>query len=611
MERRLAAILAADVVGYSHLMGEDEMGTLEALKAHRKELLDPKVAEHHGRVVKLIGDGTLAEFPSVVEAVQCAVEIQQGMAARNVEIPEARRIEFRIGINLGDIIVEGDDIYGDGVNVAARLEGLAEPGGICVSRTVRNQVRDKLQVDFEDLGEQEVKNIARPVRVFRVHLDEEDRRTRARPRKTRTKPGRSVVFAVAGVVLLAAAAGLAAWWQPWRSEIDPEPSVAVLPFANQSSDSQDDYFSDGITEDIIAALGRFSNLMVFSRNAVFHYKDKPATPEQISRELGARYLVSGSVRKSGDRVRVTAELSDTAQATVLWSGRYEEGIDDIFAVQDEITQHVVGALVKRLNLVEQERALAKPTSNLKAYDFVLQGRSYIHKSTRSANFKARELIEKAIELDPEYASAYTWLARTHVYDALYGWTEWPDRSLQRADELLQEAMSLEDTNALTHQLLAEFHLYNGRHDLAAMEADRAIELNPNQPSSHAIRGTILLTEGSTEEAIPFFETAVRFDPQIDNAYFVELGMAYYLEDRYDDAIGLLEGTRVRVPDYVYSYVVLAAIYVETGQAADASNAAANVRRLWPFFKAAEFAQPYLDAAQRTRIIKALEDAGLN
>jgi class 3 adenylate cyclase/TolB-like protein len=552
MERRLAAILAADVVGYSHLMGEDETGTLEALKAHRRELLDPRVAEHHGRVVKLLGDGTLAEFPSVVEAVQCAVDIQRGMAARNAEVPEARRIEFRIGINLGDVIVEGDDIYGDGVNVAARLEGLADPGGICVSRTVRNQVRDKLQVGFEDLGEQEVKNIARPVRVFRVDLDGTGRRTPARPPRARTKPGRSAVLAVTGVVLLAAAAGLAAWWQPWRSEIEPEPSVAVLPFANQSSGAEDDYFSDGITEDIIADLGRFSNLMVFSRNAVFHYKDKPATPEEISRELGARYLVGGSVRRSGDRVRVRAQLSDAEQGTVLWSGRYEEGIDDIFAVQDEITQRVVGALVKRLDLVEQERAFAKPTSNLKAYDYVLKGRSYIYESIRSANFRARELFEKAIELDPAYASAYIWLARTHVNDALYGWTEWPDRSLQRCYELLQKGISLKDSSALAHQLLAEFHMYSGRLDLAAIEADRAIELNPNQPSSHAVRGTILLTEGSTEEAIPFLETAVRFDPQIDNAYFVELGIAYYLEDRYDEAIGLLEGTRVRAPDYAYS-----------------------------------------------------------
>jgi TolB-like protein len=504
---------------------------VQALGRGYGELLDPRVAEHHGRVVKLLGDGTLAEFPSVVEAVQCAVDIQRGMAARNAEVPEARRIEFRIGINLGDVIVEGDDIYGDGVNVAARLEGLADPGGICVSRTVRNQVRDKLQVGFEDLGEQEVKNIARPVRVFRVDLDGTGRRTPARPPRARTKPGRSAVLAVTGVVLLAAAAGLAAWWQPWRSEIEPEPSVAVLPFANQSSGAEDDYFSDGITEDIIADLGRFSNLMVFSRNAVFHYKDKPATPEEISRELGARYLVGGSVRRSGDRVRVRAQLSDAEQGTVLWSGRYEEGIDDIFAVQDEITQRVVGALVKRLDLVEQERAFAKPTSNLKAYDYVLKGRSYIYESIRSANFRARELFEKAIELDPAYASAYIWLARTHVNDALYGWTEWPDRSLQRCYELLQKGISLKDSSALAHQLLAEFHMYSGRLDLAAIEADRAIELNPNQPSSHAVRGTILLTEGSTEEAIPFLETAVRFDPQIDNAYFVELGMAYYLVDR--------------------------------------------------------------------------------
>ncbi|MEE9479310.1 MAG: tetratricopeptide repeat protein [Kiloniellales bacterium] len=417
--------------------------------------------------------------------------------------------------------------------------------------------------------------------------------------------------AVTGVVLLAAAAGLAAWLQPWKSEVAPEPSVAVLPFANQSGGSEDDYFSDGITEDIIAALGRFSNLMVFSRNAVFAYKDKPVTPEQISRELGVRYLVSGSVRRSGDRVRVTAQLSDAAQGTLLWSGRYEEGIDDIFAVQDEITQRVVGALVKRLNLVEQERALAKPTSNLKAYDYVLQGRFYIHEFGRAANFKSRELFEKAIELDPAYASAYTWLARTHVYDALYGWTQWPDRSFQRGYELLQKAISLEDSNALAHQLLAEIQVVRGRYDLAASEADRAIELNPNQPSSRAIRGTILLYEGHTEEAIPFLETAVRFDPQIDNSYFVELGMAYYLEDRYDEAIRLLEGMRVRAPDYAYSYMVLAAIYVETGQAEDASNAAANVRRLVPFFESTEFVQQYLDAAQRARIIEALQGAGLN
>ena len=610
MERRLAAILVADVVGYSRLMGQDEEGTLEALQVFRDELFDPKIDEHNGRIVKLMGDGTLVEFPSVVDAVRCAVDIQKGVAFRNAALAEERHIELRIGINLGDVIVEGDDLYGDGVNVAARLEGLAEHGGICVSSAVRNQIGSKLPYFFEDLGEKAVKNIEQPVHVFNVHLDAvHDRKTKTR-RRAATGKRKPALIAAFTVVILVAGSGIAAWLYPWGSGPDQLPSIAVLPFASLGGDSEDQYLSDGITEDIISALGRFPNLVVLSRNAVFVYKDNPATPEQISQQLNVRYLVEGSVRKSGNRVRVSTQLSDAERGVLLWSGRYDESTDDIFTIQDEITHNVVGALVGRLNLVEQERAFAKPTENLEAYDFMLQGRSFYYKNTRSANYKAQELFKKAIKLDPNYASPRAWLARSYLESALYGWTEWPMRSLENAYELAQKAVMLDDSSPIAHTILAAIHVLRNRHDLAENEADRAISLNYSHPDGHAIRGLVLVWRGRLEEAIQSLETAERFDPQLVPSWSIYLGWAYFLNDQHDLATQHFERMRVRNPEYPYVPVGLAAVYAEVGQEKDAARAAEKVRRVLPFFSSTEFAHQFRDTSHRERIVKALKKAGL-
>ncbi len=429
MERRLAAILAADVVGYSRLMGEDETGTLDALRAHREELIEPKIAEHEGRVVKLMGDGLLAEFPSAVEAVHCAVEIQHTMGERNAAVPAERRIVYRIGINIGDIIVEGDDIYGDGVNVAARLEGLAEPGGICVRRNVRNQVRDKLDIDFEELGEVAVKNIARPVRAFSVVLDAKAAAlvTPVVQRADKPERPRWIVAAVAVIVLLFAAGG-AFWWQPWAPDVQlaslermafplpDKPSIAVLPFTNMSDDPEQEYFADGITDDLITDLSKVSGLFVIARNSSFAYKGKTVTIRQVAEELGVRYVLEGSVRRAGDQVRINAQLIDAMTGGHLWAERYDRDQDDLFAMQDDVIEKIVSALAVRLTDTEQEQLTRIPTDNLEAYDYYLRAEQegfYNISSTGTFN-RTLSFYKRAIELDPAFADAYAGYARTAV-----------------------------------------------------------------------------------------------------------------------------------------------------------------------------------------------------
>ena len=388
IERRLAAILSADVVGYSRLMGEDEVGTLEALKAHRAEFVDPEIERHSGRIVKLMGDGALVEFASVVDAVECAIVVQRGMAERNTGVAEERRIEFRIGVNVGDIIVEGDDIYGDGVNVAARIEALAEPGGICISRAARDQVRDKLDITLGDMGEVEVKNIARPVRIFRVPID---------------------------------AAGADAGGGPARAAtaLPDKPSIAVLPFDNMSGDPEQEFFADGLTEDILTALSRFHGLFVISRNSAFVYKGKATNLQQVARDLGVQYVVEGSVRKAGNRVRVTVQLIDAEADRSIWAERYDRDLEDIFAVQDEVTTAIVATLPGRIDAAALERAERKLPENMAAHEFVMAGKTLHHRSRKADNDEAQRLLDRAIELDPKYAHAHSWKACTLAQSWVY------------------------------------------------------------------------------------------------------------------------------------------------------------------------------------------------
>ncbi|MCZ6523950.1 MAG: adenylate/guanylate cyclase domain-containing protein, partial [Alphaproteobacteria bacterium] len=376
MERRLAAIMATDVVGYSRLIRADEEGTIVALKALRADLIDPKIAEHHGRIVKLMGDGMLAEFPSVVDAVRAATETQRAVAERNAGLPVEKRIEFRVGINLGDVLIDGDDIHGDGVNVAARLEGLSEPGGICISGSVYDQVKNRIELSFEDLGQQEVKNIDEAVRVWRWAKDDE-----------------------------AAPVGPLGACEPLR--LPDKPSIVVLPFDDMSGDG-DPYFADGVTEDIITELSRFSSLFVIGRNSAFTYKGRAVKAQEVCRDLGVRYIVEGSVRRAGDRVRVTVQLIDSETGSHVWADRYDRELGDIFDLQDELTQAIVATLPGRLLLAEEKRIRRKPPQQMAAYDYVLAGRIHHHRVTSEDNAEALRLLELAIQLDPDFAEAYAW-----------------------------------------------------------------------------------------------------------------------------------------------------------------------------------------------------------
>jgi adenylate cyclase len=628
-KRKLTAILAADVAGYSRLMGADEAGTHALLTAYRA-VFAAAIAEHDGRLVGTAGDSVLADFPSVVEALNAAVEIQKEFAERNAELPAERRLRFRIGINLGDVIVDGEDIFGDGVNVAARVQALAEPGGIAVSGAVYDQVRNKLALGFRDRGAHRVKNIAEPVRVYGV-LPESVAMRRL------TRVGRSFWYAAisAGAAIMLLAGALTVWlnWPATQredraepsslteagttgdlseanSELASTPTIAVLPFDNQGGDPERDYFSDGITEDVIAALGRFSSVLVMSWDAVAPYKGEMVTPEQLSQDLNVRYVVDGSVRRAGDQLRVTTRLTDAKRGVLLWSERYDRAVDDLFAVQDDITRQVVSALAIRVTYLEQERALGKPTDNLNAYDHYLRARQHFRQFTRSTNVLAQELLEKAIELDPNYADAYAALAWTHTKSAEMGWTEWPDRALERAHDLAQAAVRLDPSNQLAHILLAIFYTYHQNYELALEELDRATEANPNHAGNHAERGWVLLLGGRSGDAITALEEAVRFDPRPTPNTFSNLAMAYYLQGRYDDAIATLEGAVGRYPHHVPLHIALAASYAEAGRTDDAARAAVEVRRWHPFFEADLYGEVFRNPAERDRIRASLRKAGL-
>ena len=478
VERRLAAILSADVVGYSRLMGEDEAGTLAVLQAHRAECLDPEIAAYKGRIVKLMGDGALVEFPSAVDAVECAVAVQRGMAERNAEVPEDRRIAFRIGINLGDVIIDGDDIYGDGVNIAARLQELADPGGVCVSASIHEQVEGKLDVAFDDRGEQTVKNIARPVRVYGVTDGE----------------------AVTPI------------GQP-PPPLPDKPSIAVLPFVNMSGDPEQEYFSDGITEDIITELARFRSLFVIARNSSFSFKGQAVEAKEIARRLGVRYLVEGSVRRAGNRVRITAQLIDAAHDTHLWAERYDRELEDIFAVQDEVTHAIVTAIEPELVSAERERARRKPPDNLDAWEWCQRGLWHLYHFSPEENATAQEMFHRAIALDPGFAQPHAALAYSLFYDLLIGYVSEPGDRLARAHEAGKTAVMLDDKDSFSHYALGRVCTMLGNHDEAMDELDVAVALNPNAALAHHGRGYVLTLIGRAEEALDEYDEALRLSPR--------------------------------------------------------------------------------------------------
>lgn len=615
-KRKLAAILSADVKEFSRLMEADEEGTLRTLMTYRATI-DALIVRHCGRIVGTAGDGILAEFASPVEAARCATEVQDELAQRNLGLPHDRHLEFRVGINLGDVIIEGTDLFGDGVNIAARLQALADPGGILISGGIYDQIKTKLPFGFKFLGQQKVKNIVEPVRIYRVERHPTHVHTsRITQRRWRRAAAAALLTLAAGwtiwQLMPPLASGLRDFVAAPRSTLPglTRASIAVLPFVNQSTPAADDYFSDGISEDLIATLGKFSNVSVTSWNAVAAYKGAAAPPQQLARDLRVRYVVDGNVRRSGNRIRVTARLSDAERGTLLWSERYDEVIDDIFAVQDNITRRIVSAMAIRVTYIEQERASAKQTSNLSAYDHYLQGRQIFRQFTRSTTLRAQELFEKAIELDPNYAEAYAALALTYVKAAELGWALRPHQALDRAHDLAQTALRINSSTELARVVLAVFYTYRQQYELALAELERALEANPNYTGNHGDRGWVLLSAGRSGEAITILEEALRFDPKPVPNTFGNLAMAYYLNRRYEDTIVTLEGAIGRYPDHLPLYIPLAAAYAEAGRTDDAKRAAANVRRLYPFFAADQYGESFRDSADRERIREGLRKAGL-
>jgi adenylate cyclase len=500
VQRRLAAILAADVAGYSRLMGADEEGTLARLKSHRHDLFDPKIAEHRGRIVKTTGDGLLAEFASVVDALRCAVELQRGMAESNATVPPEQRIDFRLGLNVGDIVIEAGDIYGDGVNVAARLEALAEPGGICVSGRVQEDARGKIDLDFEDLGEQRLKNIVTPVRVHRVRLGST---------KTGSRPA---------------------------LPLPNKPSIAVLPFANMSGDPEQEYFSDGITEDIITELSRFHSLFVIARNSSFIYKGRAVEVTRVGRELGVQFVIEGSVRKFGSRMRVTAQVVDAASSKHIWAERYDRDLQEMFALQDDLVHSVVATVGGRVEAAGRERTARLSSAGLESYDLHFRAKALWLKGTRAANEQARILEQRAIEIDPNNALAYAYYAECCIQDYGCDWVADLDQTRRTALEFAKRAVALDDADSSARWILSHAHSSACNFAEARIHIEKALDLNPNDTEARCYYGYFLTAAGEPDKALEQFHIARRHNPFDLSWVPWVVGQAYFGLRRYDEAI---------------------------------------------------------------------------
>ena len=586
--RKLAAVLAADVAGYSRLMGVDEEGTYARLKGHLRELIDPKIGEHRGHIVKATGDGLLAEFPSVVDAVRCALEVQRGMAERNAGASAEARIELRIGINLGDVIVEEGDIYGDGVNVAARLEGLAEPGGICVAANVYEQVRDKLDVAFQDIGEQTVKNIARPVRAYRARLD------------------------MTGTVPSDAEAPVSSMGERGDSTKPDKPSLAVLPFANMSGDPEQEYFADGITEDIITALSRVRSFFVIARNSSFTYKGRALAAKQIGRELGVRYILEGSVRKAGARLRITGQLIDAETDAHVWADRYDGAAEDVFDLQDRITESVAAAIEPRLQLAEIERARRKRPENLSAYDRYLRALSHFYLSGRDELATTLRYLEETIRLDPDYAPPYALAAACYVHWIVEVWTDDPERDRAEGVRLARAAVE-RDRDDPTVLWMAGHALGYLAHDWDASIAllDRSLALNPNSASGYCFSAWGRCYIGDYETAIRHFHIAMRLSP-VDRTIFLfysGLALALCLSGQHEEAIAWAQKAIQEEPSWTTSYRVLASSLAQLGRLEEAKAAMRRQLELQPNYTIAITARVYRPSPAVERYLEGLRLAG--
>jgi adenylate cyclase len=597
MERKLAAILCADVHGYSRLMGEDEEATIRNLSAHRR-IIDDLIEQHHGRFVNSAGDSVLAEFASAVNAVECAVEIQTVLKSENIEVSPGRRMEFRIGVNLGDVVMEGGEIYGDGVNVAARLESLAEPGSIYISASIHEQVSNKLALGYEDLGQRHVKNIAKPVRVFRVLPNGTAANLRQRGRIARSY-WRSGAWSIAGLAI-----ALTTFVLVQRVSLKPPhisasipppaqptlplpamPSIAVLPFTNASGDSGQEYLSDGISNQLIEDLSRLPGLFVIARNSSFAYKGTTISEQQIGRELGVKYILEGNFRRAADRVRIGVELVDSGTGGEMWAQRFDRPLADIFAVQDEIVNKVVTTvgLLFELKQITLPPSAFRPTQNVEAYDHFLRGVAYYVRFNKDDNAKARACLEKAIKLDRDFGQAYASLAWTYWFSVWNQWSENPKGDLQRSSELAHTALTLDDSNTDALAVLSTADWAQKRYDQAVADAQRAVTVNPNFAAGYKALSDAMVNAARPAEALQAAEAAVRLDPASRDLYGYMLGNAYYQLGRYQDAVAVLQRTVAAWPTLLVAHLTLAASYIELGRNQEARVQAAAIMQISPHY----------------------------
>jgi adenylate cyclase len=583
VERRLAAILAADVVGYSRLMGADEAGTLAALTRHREIIFDPAVAAHNGRIVKLIGDGAIVEFGSVVDAVNCALTVQRSGGALPDATARQPTIVLRIGINLGDVIIENDDIYGDGVNVAARLEPLAEPGGICVSSIVNESVGNRIDARFLDGGDVSVKNIDRPIRVWKWHPGKTDV---AANRSNATHPTLNV----------------------------ETPSIAVLPFTNMSGDPEQEYFSDGITEDVITDLSKIAGLLVISRNSSFTYKGRAVDVRTVGRDLGVHSVLEGSIRRAGNRVRITAQLIDVTNGAHLWADRYDRDLTDIFAVQDDVTRRIVHALKVTLSPAEKARLADSGTPNIDAYDCYLRGRELlaVHPTNRERFEQSTKFFMRALELDPSYSQAYAGLSAAYNLDYQNRWGDDPDNSLRRAKHNAEQAIEKDPNEPFARLVTSWAAIFEKDLDRAKSEADIALSLNPNFSGAYVILGHIQTLSGRPLDAIPALERATRLDPAFRSRHLHFLGMAYLLAGKYETAAALLRERILLMPGTDFSRVLLASALGHLGEVDEARRIWRELKEINPKYSFDEhFArQPFKREEDVQRIAEGLTKAGI-
>jgi adenylate cyclase len=582
VQRRLAAILAADVVGYSRLMRADEAATLAQLKAIRRELIDPKIAEYGGRIVKTTGDGILIEFPSAVDAVQHAIDVQTSMRPLNADLSQDRRMEIRIGINVGDVVVEGEDLFGDGVNVAARLEGLADPGGICISGNAYEQVRDKLQAVFEDLGEQTVKNIDRPVQAYRISLDS-------------NQPVKATEVQSSTPAL----------------SLSDKPSIAVLPFNNLSNDPDQEYFADGISEDLITDLSKLEGLTVIARNSSFTFKGRQVDVKEAAQTLGVRNILEGSVRKMGNRVRINAQLIDGTTGSHVWADRYDGSYEEIFDLQDEILEKIVAALEVNLTGRDRDKIKYRSTVNIEAYDLFLRGRTKFYAMTPDAFMEADALLQQAIDLDENFVPPYAFLSFIEMAVWLFQWTDLSG-DLAVALAYAEKAVAIDERSGMAHTQLGWIQLWMGEHELAIVNLERGVELDPTYTEGYAYLAETLNYAGDPERAVQMNQKALENDPLLPPHCQFHMGHSYYLLGKFDEAAETISSALKVVPAFPPGHIILAAVYVELGRMEAAAKEIRTLGELTPKYTVEEVGRlyPYRPPEVKARLLEALGKAGM-